>query len=104
MSAPEPLALGLLAILVMAAANYLMRAAGFWVMAHVPLTARVRRMLEALPGSIVAATVLPIVAKSGPAAILAVAAAAAVMIVLRHEFLAVAAGVLAAALLRSSGI
>ena len=104
MSATEPLALGLVTILVMAATNYLMRAGGFWLMAHVPLTVRVRRMLAALPGSIVAATVLPIVAKSGPAAFVALAAAAAVMVVARNEFLAVVAGVLAAALMRSAGI
>jgi len=94
----------LLAIVVMAVMNYLMRAAGFWVMAHVPLTRRTQRMLEALPGSIVAATVLPIVARSGPAAGLAVAAAAGVMIASGNSFLAVAAGVAAAAALRAFGI
>ena len=50
----------LAAILTMAAATYAMRAGGFWLMGHVPLTARVRRMLEALPGSVVVATVLPL--------------------------------------------
>jgi uncharacterized membrane protein len=93
----------LLTILVMAAMNYLMRAAGFWVMAHVPLTRRTQRMLEALPGSIVAATVLPIVVRSGPAAGMAVAAAAGVMVVSGNSFLAVAVGVAAAALLRVLG-
>ena len=104
MSATEPLALGLMAIFAMAAMNYLMRAGGFWLMAHVPLTMRVRRMLAALPGSIVLATVLPIVAKSGPTAFVALAAAAACMLLVRNEFLAVVAGVLAAALIRSAGI
>jgi uncharacterized membrane protein len=94
----------LLAILVMAAMNFLMRAAGFWVMAHVPLTRRKQRMLEALPGAIVAATVLPIVVRSGPAAGMAVAAAAGVMVVSGNGFLAVAVGVGAAALLRAAGI
>jgi uncharacterized membrane protein len=98
----EPMAL--LAIAVMAVMNYLMRAAGFWVMAHVPLTRRTERILQALPGSIVAATVLPIVARSGPAAAIAVAAAAAVMIVRGNSFLAVAVGVATAALLRAAGI
>jgi len=93
----------LLAILVMAAMNYLMRAAGFWVMAHVPLTRRKQLMLQALPGAIVAATVLPIVVRSGPAAGMAVAAAAGVMVVSGNSFLAVAAGVAAAALLRALG-
>jgi uncharacterized membrane protein len=98
----EPMAL--LAIAVMAVMNYLMRAAGFWVMAHVPLTRRTQRMLEALPGSIVAATVLPIVARSGPAAAIAVAAAAGVMILRGNSFLAVAVGVVTAALLRAASM
>ena len=98
----EPMAL--LAIIVMAAMNYLMRVAGFWVMAHVPLTKRTRAMLEALPGSIIAATVLPIVARAGPAAAIAVAAAAGVMILRGNSFLAVAAGVATAAVLRLVGI
>ena len=103
MSALEPPAPGLLAILVMAAVTFLMRASGFWLMGHVTLTPRVRRMLEALPGSIVAATVLPIIAKIGPVAIVAIAAALAIMIVRRNELLAVAGGVLVAALARSMG-
>ncbi len=98
----DPMAL--LAIFVMAAMNYLMRAAGFWVMAHVPLTIRTQRMLEALPGSIVAATVLPIAAKGGLAAVIALGAAAAVMILRGNSFLGVAAGVATAALVRAAGL
>ena len=100
----EPLGLGLVAILVMAAATYLMRAGGFWLMAHVPLTARVRRMLSALPGSIIAAIVLPLIAKGGAVAAVAIAAAAAVMIVRRNEMLAIAVAVTLAALGRSAGL
>jgi uncharacterized membrane protein len=102
MSALEPLVIA--ALLVMAGATLLMRAGGFWVMGRVPLTPRVRRMLEALPGSIVAAIVLPVVAKIGPAAALAVVVAAAVMVLRRNEFLAVAAGVAVAVLARSAGV
>ena len=104
MSTTEPASLAVLAIVVMAGATYLMRAGGFWMMGHVPLTARVRRMLEALPGSIVAAIVLPIVVKSGPAAVVAIAAAAAIMIVRRNELLAIAVAVALAAMARSAGI
>jgi uncharacterized membrane protein len=104
MTAVESSGLGLVAILVMAAATYLMRAAGFWLMAHVPLTPRVRRMLSALPGSIIAAIVLPLIAKSGPAAVLAIAAAAAVMVARRNEMLAIAVAVTLAALGRSLGL
>ena len=102
MSLPEPLVL--VAILVMAAATVLMRSGGFWLMGRVPLTPRVRRMLEALPGSIVAAIVLPIVARIGPAAFLAVVAAAAVMVFRRNELLAVVVGVGAAVAARAAGL
>jgi uncharacterized membrane protein len=98
----EPMAL--LAIVAIAAMNYLMRAAGFRLMALVPLTKRTRRMLEALPGSIVAETVLPIVARSGPAAVIALAAAIGAMIWRGNSFLAVAVGVATAALLRAAGL
>ncbi len=92
------------AILAMAAATYLTRTGGFWLMAHVPLTARLRRMLEALPGAVIAATVLPIMVKSGAPAALAVAAALLTMLARRNEFLAVAAGIAVAALVRLAGM
>ena len=91
------------AILAMAAATYLTRTGGFWLMAHVPLTARLRRMLEALPGAVIAATVLPIMVKSGAPAALAVAAALLTMLARRNEFLAVAAGIAVAAAARLAG-
>jgi branched chain amino acid efflux pump len=72
-------------------------------MGHVRLTTRVRRMLEALPGSIVAAAVLPIAARNGTAAILAVAAAAITMMACRSSLLAVVVGIAVAALARSAG-
>jgi uncharacterized membrane protein len=102
MSAADPLVLP--AILVMAAIVLLMRCGGFWLMGRVPLTPAVRRMLEALPGSIIAAIVLPIVVRIGPVAGLAVLAGALVMAWRRNEFLAVAAGVLAAVAARAAGM
>lgn len=92
------------AIVAMAGATYLTRISGFWLMAHVPLTARLRRMLEALPGAVVAATVLPIVMKTGMPAALAVAAALAAMIMRRNEFLAIAVGIATAAAARAAGL
>jgi uncharacterized membrane protein len=94
----------LIAILAMAAATYAMRAGGFWLMTHVTLTRRVRRMLAALPGSIIAATVLPIVVGGGLVAMLAIGAAALVMAVRRNDFLAVIAGMCVAAALRATGL
>ena len=87
----------------MAIVTFLIRAGGFWLMGRVPITARVRRMLEALPGAIVAAAVLPIAAKSGVPAFLAIGTAVIVMILHRGALVAVGAGILAAALARSIG-
>ena len=84
--------------------TFLMRAGGFWLMAHVPLTARVRRMLEALPGSLVVAIVLPIAVRSGVTALLAIAVAAAMMVLRHNGFLAVVTGLMVAALARSMGL
>ena len=88
------------AILAMGAVTYAMRAGGFWLMAYVPLTARVRRILGALPGTVVVATVLPLVVRDGVPAMLAIAAACGAMLVRRNDFLAVLAGMAAAALAR----
>jgi uncharacterized membrane protein len=104
MTAHDGLDLGLVAILVMAAITYVMRIGGFWLMSHVTLTPRVRRMLDALPGSMVAAIVLPIIAKSGAIAAVAVVAAGAVMILSRNAMLAIAIAVVLAALGRNAGL
>jgi uncharacterized membrane protein len=94
----------LVAIAAMAAATYAMRAGSFWVMGRVPFTPRVRRMLAALPGSIVAATVLPILAKGGLVGALAIATAAFAMAIRRNDFLAVIAGMGVAAAARAAGL
>jgi uncharacterized membrane protein len=104
MSASEADIGAVAAIVAMAGATYVTRISGFWLMAHVPLTARLRRMLEALPGAVVAATVLPIVMKTGLPAALAVGAALAAMIMRRNEFLAIAVGIGAAAAARAAGL
>ena len=92
------------AIAAMAIATYAMRAGGFWLMGHVPPSARLRRMLEALPGSVVVATVLPIIVREGFAAAIAIAAAGAVMLVRRNDLLAVLTGMAVAALARAAGL
>ena len=92
------------AILAMAAATHLIRFAGYWMMGRVPLTPRLRRMLDALPGSVVMATVIPIIVKSGPAAALGMAVVVAAMMLRRNEFIAVFAGVGVVALARAMGM
>ena len=90
-----------LAILAMAGATYAMRAGGYWLMGYVTLTPRIRKMLEASPGAVIVATVLPIVAREGMPAAAAILAGGAVMYFLRRDYLAVAAGMAVAAGLRA---
>lgn len=91
-------------IAVMALATYLTRFAGFWPMGHVPVTLRVRRMLETLPGAIVVATVVPLVAKAGAPGLIGIGVTLASMFLRRNEFLAVALGLTAVSLARAVGI
>jgi uncharacterized membrane protein len=101
----EPLAYGaIIGILAMAAATLMTRVAGYWLMGHIPMTRRVRRGLEILPGAIMAAIVVPIVAKAGPVALLAVVVAAGSMMVRRNEFIAVGLALAAASLARAFGV
>jgi uncharacterized membrane protein len=90
-------------IVAMAGVTYLIRLSGFWMMAHVPLTPRVRRMLDALPGSVVVATIVPIVLRSGGAGMIGIAAVVGVMLLRFNEFVAVFAGLGLVALLRALG-
>lgn len=101
MSVLDPMVLA--AIAVMAVVTALMRTGGFWLMGRLPITPRVRSMLEALPGAIVAAIVVPAIAKIGLVAAIGAAAAAAVMVLRRNELLAVAVGVGVAVLVRAAG-
>jgi uncharacterized membrane protein len=89
-----------LAVLAMSAATYLTRAGGYWLMGYVNLTPRVRRMLEASPGAVIVATVLPLVARDGVPAAAAVVTGAVVMYLLRRDYLAVFAGMAVAAAAR----
>ena len=94
----------LVVIGVMALVTIVMRTAGFWLMAYVPVTPRIRRMLAALPGSIIAAAVLPIVVEGGLVAAMAVVAAMAAMWLTRNDFAAVIAGMSVAAAARFAGL
>jgi len=87
-----------------AAVTILLRLGGYWLMARVPMTARVRRGLDALPASIFIATVAPIALKAGAPGVAAVTAAAAVMFLTRRELPALAAGFATAAGLRAMGM
>ena len=93
----------MLAFAVMMVVTVASRLGGFWLMGYVNITPRVRRMLDALPGSIIIAAALPVAVNGGPIVLLAIAAAVVVTIIRRNEFVAVITGMLVAALARAFG-
>ena len=104
MTLPDPGVWGpVLAIAAMALATYLCRISGVALMSIIPLTPHVRRGLAALPGSIVVATVLPLVERLGMAAAIALLAAVGTMILRRSELLALLVGMAAISGLRALG-
>ena len=90
-------------IIAMTVAVYLTRVGGYWLIGRVTIGPRLRKMLDALPGAIIAATIAPLLVHGGVSALCAVGAALAVMILLRNDFAAVAAGLGTAALVRAAG-
>lgn len=90
-----------IAIIAMALVTYAVRAGGFLLMGYVPLTGRVRAFLNALPGAVVVAIILPIAVHGGVAAAAAVTVALVVMVWARNDLIAVVCGVATAALVRA---
>ncbi|WP_439496986.1 AzlD family protein [Bosea sp. (in: a-proteobacteria)] len=92
------------AIAAMAVATYLCRISGVVMMGFIPLTPHVRRGLAALPGSIVVATVLPLIERLGASAALALLAAVASMVLRRSELLALLVGMAVVSAARAFGL
>ncbi len=93
-----------LAIAAMALVTFLCRIAGVVVMSRVRLTPRMERGLRALPGSIILATILPVVIDNGPAAIAALAATILTMALTRFDLAALGVGLGSLSLLRALGL
>ncbi|NVK33910.1 MAG: AzlD domain-containing protein [Rhodobacteraceae bacterium] len=91
----------LFAILCMVTTTYALRASGYWIMGRVPLTPRVRRALESLPGAIIVSTILPIALQGGIPVAVCLVVSALTMAIVRKDFVAVLFAVLAAAALRN---
>ncbi len=94
----------MLAIAAMTAVTVSLRLGGYFLMSYVTVTPRVRRMLDALPGSVIAAAVLPVALQGGFVAITAVVLAMLAMYLSRSDIVAIVVGVGAAALLRVVGM
>ena len=93
----------MIAFAVMTAVTVASRLGGYFLMRYVDVTPRVRRMLDALPGSIIVAAALPVAVNGGPIVMVALAAAIAVSVLRRNDFLAVITGMAVAALARAVG-
>ena len=102
MNSHDPLGYAIV-IVVMTVVVYITRAGGFWLIGRVKIGPRLAKMLDALPGAIIAATIAPLLVRGGVSALAAVGVALAVMIVVRKDFAAVAAGLATAALVRAAG-
>ncbi len=92
-----------IAIAVMTAVTVASRLGGYWIMGYVTITPRIRRMMDALPGSIIVAAALPVAVHRGPVVIFAQASAIVLAIVSRNDFVAVITGMLVAAAARGLG-
>ncbi|NEV77907.1 AzlD domain-containing protein [Rhodopseudomonas sp. BR0C11] len=94
----------MIAFAIMTLVTVASRLGGYFMMRYVEVTPRVRRMLDALPGSIIVAAALPVAVNGGPIVMLALGAAIAVSVLRRNDFLAVITGMLVAALARAVGL
>jgi uncharacterized membrane protein len=91
------------AIALMTAVTYLCRIAGMLVMSRVRITPRVERGLQALPGSIIMATILPVVTDSGLPAAIAISATILTMALTRIDLAGLIVGLGTLSLIRALG-
>lgn len=99
--AVSPVTLGV--ILLATIVTYFCRVGGHFVVSYFKPSRRVEKALAALPGCIIISIVLPIIARTGTVAAVAVAVAVLAMSVRRSEMLALAAGMTAAIAMRTAG-
>lgn len=92
-----------LAIAAMTLVTFLCRIAGVVLMSRVRITPRIERGLRALPGSIILATILPVVIDNGLPAILALTAAILAMAVTRIDIVGLLVGLGTLSIIRAFG-
>lgn len=90
----------LIAVLVMAIVTLATRWGGVYVMSFVPIGDRVRRFIKAMSGSVLVALLAPMAVTGDNGARLALLTTALIMMVLKKPLLAIACGILAAAMVR----
>lgn len=90
-----------LGIAVVAITTAVNRMAGFYLMRHVPITPRVRRILDALPGAVLVALLAPGAVRGDLAMIAGLVTALVAAKLVRNDLLPVAAAMAVAAALRA---
>ena len=93
----------MLAFAVMTAVTVASRLGGYWLMGRVPIGPRMSRALDALPGAIFVAAVLPLAVKAGAPGIAAALAAGLTMLATKRDWAAIFLGLAAGALTRAAG-
>lgn len=91
----------LAAILVMTSATIFNRTAGFFLMRLIPVTPRVRRVMDALPGAVLVALIAPNAVKGDLGMLAGLAAALVTAKYTRNDFFAVVAAMATATALRA---
>lgn len=91
----------LLVIFAMALVTYATRAGGIWLVGFMPMSPRLEAFLRYLAGSVLVALVVPATVRGGAAAFVAVGVTLLAMAVVRRGLVAMALGILAAALYRA---
>jgi uncharacterized membrane protein len=87
-----------------ASITYACRIAGFIMMRHVPFTPAVRHGLEALPGSVMAAVIVPGVMTAGLPGLIGVSGALLTMYLTKRDIAAMVIGCAAVAFARAVGL
>jgi len=87
-------------VLMMAVVTLATRWGGVYVMSFVPLSAPITRFIQAMSGSVLVALLAPLAATGDSGARIALLTTAAIMLILKKPLLAIACGILAAALMR----
>ncbi|WP_308367756.1 MULTISPECIES: AzlD domain-containing protein [unclassified Microbulbifer] len=97
----ETAGVGTLAIVLsMAVVTLATRWGGIYVMSFVPISYRVKQFIQAMSGSVLVALLAPMAVAGDNGARLALLTTATIMLLLKKPLPAIAAGILAAALLR----
>lgn len=91
------------AIIACSLVTYLIRIGGYWLMGRVPIGPRMSRALDALPGAIFVAAVVPIAVKAGAPGIAAALTAGMVQFFAKRDWASVFMGLAAGALTRAAG-